>query len=522
MPSNDQVAVLKEFLMSLGFVVDTSSNKKFNDTLVNVTKRVSGVSKGLISVITAAEGLTLAVTYHFEKLYYASKRVKDSVGNVQAFSVGVQKIGIASEAAQEALENLAQQARTNPGIAAFFSRFSKGASGAQGMINAVRELKRYPYFIGAKFAQMFGIPEQMFFQMTQPGALEKLEDAMRHRIKLNEDTDLSVEELGKSSADFQNQMRDLVDTLGTGAAILAKEFLPSLYTLNEIMTDLVRKLVVLTKGGKPEQSEAAGIKLKSGERIPMGVGHWKEGVEGVWVKADGTEVIPEHYEAEGGDPNKPKLVKEKIVAYPPSYGKIRRPGEEATTTPTIGSGNLPLGLRLHNPGNLQPGGIEAEYATDEEGLAAMASLLKQYSSRGMNTVRSIISRWAPAEGNGNTKETLENYISSVSRRLGVSDTQVLNMQDPAVIAKLMDAQIRVEQGGAQPFSNTTLLSAAQSKFSGGGRGDVTVNASPTMNINVDARNTGGNAEAIGRETGRAVNTGYGDIVRNFASAAVPR
>lgn len=114
-------------------------------------------------------------------------------------------------------------------------------------------------------------------------------------------------------------------------------------------------------------------------------------------------------------------------------------------------------VKNNNPGNIRntnAPGFKA-YTTPEEGLADMSRLLSAYQDKyGLNTVEGIISRWAPP-----TENNTPAYIGMVADALGVSPTDAINVNDPAVKQKLMAAMIQVEHG-AQPFTPDQLLAAA--------------------------------------------------------------
>lgn len=114
-------------------------------------------------------------------------------------------------------------------------------------------------------------------------------------------------------------------------------------------------------------------------------------------------------------------------------------------------------VKNNNPGNIRNTGGPGfkAYATPEEGLADMSRLLSVYQDKyGLNTVEGIISRWAPP-----TENNTPAYIGIVADALGVSPTDQINVNDPAVKQKLMAAMIQVEHG-AQPFTPDQLLAAA--------------------------------------------------------------
>lgn len=82
------------------------------------------------------------------------------------------------------------------------------------------------------------------------------------------------------------------------------------------------------------------------------------------------------------------------------------------------------------------------YATREDGMTALALLLKRYQAQGKDTVQRIVTIYAPERDNNNTKK----YISDVCASLHVSPNQKLDMDDPAVLKALMKTITEIEGG----------------------------------------------------------------------------
>lgn len=119
-----------------------------------------------------------------------------------------------------------------------------------------------------------------------------------------------------------------------------------------------------------------------------------------------------------------------------------------------GSG-LPRGIRNNNPGNLDfvgqtgaelEGGVGAgarfaRFNSMAEGVAALASQLQVYQARGVDTIKSIIERYAPpAENNTGA------YVASVSKALGIGADQHLDLKNVAVLREMIAAISNVENG----------------------------------------------------------------------------
>lgn len=117
--------------------------------------------------------------------------------------------------------------------------------------------------------------------------------------------------------------------------------------------------------------------------------------------------------------------------------------------------NMRRGERLNNPGNIrksstawqglapeQPDSAFASFVSPFYGLRAMAKvLLTYYQKYGLNTVREIVSRYAPSSENDTGA-----YVATVSRLSGFSPDGTLTLSNPTTLYKIVRAMIQVEQG----------------------------------------------------------------------------
>lgn len=110
--------------------------------------------------------------------------------------------------------------------------------------------------------------------------------------------------------------------------------------------------------------------------------------------------------------------------------------------------------RFNNPGNLRwaegyessntKSGKFAVFPSLDEGVLAATKQLQIYAQRGTNTVRDIVSKWAPSNEN-NTEE----YIRHVVRSTKFNESEKLNLNDPYVLAKLISAMASKEGAGSR-------------------------------------------------------------------------
>lgn len=161
-------------------------------------------------------------------------------------------------------------------------------------------------------------------------------------------------------------------------------------------------------------------------------------------------------------------------------GKITEPGSAPAAAPAGGSGAgtespagagrgfiQPRGIRNNNPGNLNyagqagatkeggPGGRFATFETPELGITAMAKNLMAYQDKyAINTVSKIVSRWAPSSDGNNVPA----YVAAVSKQTGFKPEESLDLKDPKVLAPLISA-ITKHENGQNPYSPEMIAKA---------------------------------------------------------------
>lgn len=120
------------------------------------------------------------------------------------------------------------------------------------------------------------------------------------------------------------------------------------------------------------------------------------------------------------------------------------------------------GLRNNNPGNIrksdttwigQVNGEDPEFVTFssvEYGYRALFILLKNYISKGYNTISLIINRYAPSSENNTT-----GYIKRVVADTGIENDKILSFDNERDMIKLVAAISLVENGKISNFTDVT-------------------------------------------------------------------
>lgn len=126
---------------------------------------------------------------------------------------------------------------------------------------------------------------------------------------------------------------------------------------------------------------------------------------------------------------------------------------------------LPRGIRNNNPGNIRKSpenwlGLAPDQTdpaffvfTDAKyGIRAAARILKNYQKKyGLNTVKKIITRWAPTIENDT-----ESYINHVASSLGVRVDEQIDLSDKSFLLPLVRTIFRHENG-TMPYSMDELI-----------------------------------------------------------------
>lgn len=133
----------------------------------------------------------------------------------------------------------------------------------------------------------------------------------------------------------------------------------------------------------------------------------------------------------------------------------------------------PRGIRNNNLGNIRHGqnwqGLNPEgrnvdpafcvFETPEYGIRALAKVLINYKKiHGLNTVRQIVSRYAPPNENQTTA-----YVQSVAKQLGVYPDTVIDIEERGILTVFIKAVIRMENG-IQPYSDETIQQGINSIY----------------------------------------------------------
>lgn len=231
--------VLREYLLSLGFKVNTTQQKVFDGTLDKTSKFALRAGTAIAGIATATTAMVTVFANQMEKLYYASRRTGSTVENLQALEFSAKQIGISGGAINGAITGMARALRNNPGLTGLLKNLGvrvEGRDTSDVMKDMVRQLRQLPFYVGAKFASMFGMDEDTFLLMSQN--LDKMEQAATLRKQMNRDAGIDAEAAAKAAVEYNNTIGSLIERFGVLKDAASLALLPAFREAATI-TDLV-------------------------------------------------------------------------------------------------------------------------------------------------------------------------------------------------------------------------------------------------------------------------------------------
>lgn len=187
---------IKEFLVSLGFQVDSSGERKFNAVLAGVTANAIKTGLAVEAAALSVVAYTAKIASGLDTLYWASQRTGATVQGIKAIGYAVSQVGGSTDAARGSLESLARFVRNNPGAEGFLNRLgvqTRDASGNMRDMSAIftgvgQKLSSMPYYRANQYASMLGIDENTLMAMRRGiGGFTGQYSAMAKAIGFNAD-----------------------------------------------------------------------------------------------------------------------------------------------------------------------------------------------------------------------------------------------------------------------------------------------------------------------------------------------
>ncbi len=240
---------IKDFLVSLGFDIDSAGEKKFSAVVAGVTANVLKLGAVVEGAALAVVGFTTQIANGLDKVYFASQRTGATVAGIRAIGYAASQTGTDAAAAQGSLENLARFMRNSPGAEGFLNRLGVQTRGAQGQMRDTsaiftslgEKLSKMPTYRATQYAQIFGMDENTLLSLRH--GITGFTADYQSMLKA---TGLDSEKAAEQSNKFMTSMRGLTTLLGLArdkiGSDLAAGLSGSLETLRQRIMDNFPKI----------------------------------------------------------------------------------------------------------------------------------------------------------------------------------------------------------------------------------------------------------------------------------------
>jgi hypothetical protein len=208
---------LAEYLVSLGFRLDTPGAKRFVETLDFTAKSFVKLTETAVAANVAVGLAVEKIATNYQDLFFLSQRTGATIQSLQATAYGFTQIGLSADDAKGMVDSLAMSLKVNPGNNVLLRMLGIGPGDANTQLHQLMEkLSLMPFNVAAIYGARFGISP---FQLTQyENNRAELQIATDDKIRRLRDAGIETKKLGDESNKFiidLHQMEDEFDVLGT-------------------------------------------------------------------------------------------------------------------------------------------------------------------------------------------------------------------------------------------------------------------------------------------------------------------
>jgi hypothetical protein len=424
--------------------------------------RIKNEALGLVGVLVGARGLKdfiSGTTNDLASLGRAAQNMGMGIADLAAFRNMIERNGGSADEAAGAFQRMADQVER-------FNTFGEGSPdfiGAKNVIGSGRGDTPMETFLKfSKFAEEHAkeplrvrmIGQMLGFDQSSINAAMLGVDRVIRELAEAKRRGLPTEQMSQQAKELQHDWHALSEAARHLGDVVFTYVEPSLHKMLNWAEDMIVN--------DPKTTEAiagitSGLIALGAVRIAanvIGLGGLYTAISAIAVLtgaivADIAGIADFINRPSGNIPNS-DFERGEIERYRKEHGLP--PMHPTTLEAYPGSNSLsPRGIRNNNPLNLEyrenQGAIGSDgrfgvYSTMAEGIAAAERQLLLYQDRdGLNTIRGIISKWAPPNENDTAS-----YIAAVSAAMGVGPDVPLDLRNRQTAESLISAMIRRETG----------------------------------------------------------------------------
>lgn len=281
----DNSSILREYLVALGFKVDEASTKKADGAVLKMDSRITKLAKGALGAAAAVQAMVTQFAFQMEKLHYSSQRTQAAAGNIKALDYAFRQLGGGGDQIRASLENMSRAIRLNPGLVGLLESLGvqvQGRDRADVLNDLVTSLSKMPHYIGASYAQLFGLdPDTLLTLQQNMAEFKKLQE---ERKRMAAEAGVDMDQATEAGKKYAQALREIWERVGILKDALAIKLLPTMQetaaVINLMLTDLTRLVREFTtwadfaqrfKEGVTGRPEGGGVVLSEDSQIRLGI-----------------------------------------------------------------------------------------------------------------------------------------------------------------------------------------------------------------------------------------------------------
>jgi len=249
--------ILREYLVKLGFKVDESQMKKWDQNIKGLEKGLNNLAKNMAAVGVVVGVAMDRVGRKLDEVYFASKRIGASAGNIRAFGYAVSQLGGDAADAQNSMEAVARLLRNAPGSEGLLASIGVQARDANGGLRDMGEIFKdlskafqgMEYYKANAFAEALGIDGHTLQAMRSGEVTKYMEEHQRLMKQMGFDADAAA----KAGREYAQAMREMAAAAEVLGMKMQKYVLPVVREATEAMREFSKfmdkpeKLIEQTK-----------------------------------------------------------------------------------------------------------------------------------------------------------------------------------------------------------------------------------------------------------------------------------
>lgn len=269
---------LREFLVAVGFKVDNASYSRFNKAIGDATKNVQKLDKsglkglsesiaafgrsiGVVGATVAGAAALIAestrsMVEDLNKLYLASNLTGATVANIDALRFGAQRVGVAADTAQAALQAFSLSMYANPGGRSLLDALGiPGKDDAEKLQGFFRWISQQPKMLqgiyASSYGSMLGLPLDVIKREADNIALA--DRTIAEHNQLMRDAGLNEDALAVQANELTRNWQRMHEELRTLGMQIDSAFVPSMIESTHWINQQVESAIkwIGAEGGVP-------------------------------------------------------------------------------------------------------------------------------------------------------------------------------------------------------------------------------------------------------------------------------